>query len=439
MKVSVIIRTYNEEAWIGLCLEAIRNQNTTNEIEVVLVDNNSTDKTVEKSRSLWEGLVEVQLDSYKPGLALNKGIEASSGEVVVCLSSHCVPVSNNWLEELVDPLARPKVAAVYGRQVPLKNSSDLDKRDLWITFGLDSKDQHKDPFFHNANSAFLKSTWEERKFDENLTNLEDRVWGKSLIDEELIIHYTPGAEVFHHHGIHQSGDVRRAKGVVSVMQDLHDGDLEYTGDRELLNDVRCLLLVPISPRYDSLDITRFKKNQEIFSELAKKWDVLVLSSSKEQDQMLLEMGFKTLFFRSYESNEDVPPLVDDVRKAINIIEKDHQWFDYVGVIDVHLYDPDVDLIEKMLGKIWESRSDSIVAVDQQERYSLIDAEAKLLEGKKVLLNPGNWGGASSWSKDIVYTANPSRFFISKPNVFRSNKLLGDEVSLYIDEDTLGEL
>ena len=46
--VSIIIRTKNEERWITSCLRSVFQQTYTN-IEVILVDNHSTDMTVKKS------------------------------------------------------------------------------------------------------------------------------------------------------------------------------------------------------------------------------------------------------------------------------------------------------------------------------------------------------------------------------------------------------
>lgn len=216
--VSVIVRTKNEERWIEPCLRMVYGQTHRN-VEVVLVDNRSTDRTVERAREHPVTLVEV--DEFLPGRALNDGIRASKGEIVVCLSAHCIPVDDRWLEALIAPLGDPTVAGAYGRQEPLPFSSDHDKRDLLTVFGLDAKVQVRDPFFHNANSALRRETWERFPFDERVGNLEDRVWGQAVVSAGLKIAYTPDASVYHWHGIHQGGDERRARGVVRVLESIH--------------------------------------------------------------------------------------------------------------------------------------------------------------------------------------------------------------------------
>ena len=47
--ISIIIRTKNEERWIGLCIERIKKQSYKN-YEIILVDSFSEDKTVEKAK-----------------------------------------------------------------------------------------------------------------------------------------------------------------------------------------------------------------------------------------------------------------------------------------------------------------------------------------------------------------------------------------------------
>ena len=147
MKVSIIIRSKNEEKWIGLCLSMIFQQ-TYNDFEVILVDNDSTDKTVKKAKQWPIKLIKIK--KFLPGDAINKGIEASSGEIIVCLSAHCIPKNRFWLSTLIKPLKNKKIAGVYGKQIPLSSSSALNKRDLYIVFGDDKKVQKKDTFFHNS-------------------------------------------------------------------------------------------------------------------------------------------------------------------------------------------------------------------------------------------------------------------------------------------------
>ena len=86
-KASIIIRTKNEEKWISICLNAIFKQDYKN-FEVIIVDNCSTDKTVEKAKE-WNVKV-VTLKEFKPGNAINYGIENSSGDYLICLSAHCL-------------------------------------------------------------------------------------------------------------------------------------------------------------------------------------------------------------------------------------------------------------------------------------------------------------------------------------------------------------
>jgi len=169
--ISIIIRTRNEEHWIGLCLKKIKIQTFKN-YEVIIVDNKSNDSTIEKAKSIMPKLITCNIDEFKPGKALNLGIEKSNGEYIVCLSAHCVPTDENWLVNLYNEIKSNEMAAgVYGRQIPTDQSHDIDKRDMYLVFGLDKKVQHKDPFFHNANSIIKKSIWKKFPFDNKEINI----------------------------------------------------------------------------------------------------------------------------------------------------------------------------------------------------------------------------------------------------------------------------
>lgn len=241
-KISIILRTKNEERWITFCLNMIYQQTHTN-IEVILVDNMSKDKTVELAQKHPVKLV--RINKYMPGQALNTGINASTGEYIVCISAHCVPKDKHWLKSLLKNFSSDQIAGVYGRQEPLSYTSDADKRDLLIAFGLDKKIQKNDPFFHNANSMIRRDLWESVPFDDDATNIEDRIWGKEMIDRGYKLIYEPTASVYHYHGIHQGGNKTRTRGVMKIIENLDDMIIDSLPESMKPSNLNVVALLPI--------------------------------------------------------------------------------------------------------------------------------------------------------------------------------------------------
>ncbi|MDB4017220.1 glycosyltransferase [Amylibacter sp.] len=219
---SIIIRTKNEEQWLKATLTAVRSQSYKN-IEIILVDNKSVDKTVETARRMGVTKI-ISLKHYNPSKALNMGVEIASGEICVFLSAHCVPVNDEWLAELCYPILAGEVRCAYGRQIPTSRSNADNARDLLITFGKERVVQESDFKFHNANSAIETKFIEKIPFDETLTNIEDWHWASNIINLGHSIAYVPTALVFHHHGLHQHTDATesfRAKPVAKLLLDAY--------------------------------------------------------------------------------------------------------------------------------------------------------------------------------------------------------------------------
>jgi rhamnosyltransferase len=243
-EVSIIIRTKNEERWIGHCLAMVFKQDF-KDFEVILVDNASADHTVEVAKRYPLARV-ITIDKFRPGHALNEGIRASQGRFIVCLSAHCVPRGGDWLSTLLANFANdPLLAGVYGRQLPVSFTDSLDKRDLLIVFGQDRRVQVKDYFFHNANSMLRRDVWDRFPFDEEVTNIEDRVWGKAVTSAGLHIIYDPEAAVYHHHGLHQGNTPARAKGVVSIIEKVDEDAVNELPDSLKPEHANIVAVVPV--------------------------------------------------------------------------------------------------------------------------------------------------------------------------------------------------
>jgi rhamnosyltransferase len=216
-KVSVVTRSKNESKELRILAAVLKRQSITPS-EVIVVDNNSEDDSRKVAAEL--GFSVISTESYFPGNALNLGIEQTTGEFVVLVSSHCIPASSRWLENLIEPLlADESVVGVYGRQLPSEGSTPNDSRDLYSVFGSESKLQTVEIFFHNANSAIRKSVWNEIQFSNTATNIEDRIWAKEVLSRGHKIFYSSKATVFHPHGINHNGNESRARSVVKVMMD----------------------------------------------------------------------------------------------------------------------------------------------------------------------------------------------------------------------------
>jgi glycosyltransferase involved in cell wall biosynthesis len=221
--ISVIVRTKNEQKWIGRCLAAIARQAFA-EYEVILVDNASTDKTLEIVRPFDVRVVSISDEDFTFGRSLNVGIQAAKGDFIAMVSGHCIPATDLWLYRLWRAFQLdPTVAGVYGKQEPLPDTNSLDKRDLLTVFGLERRVQEKGYFFHNANSMIRRSVWETIPFDEEIAGVEDRDWARRVLDGGHKIIYEPYAAVYHHHGINHGGDRSRADRVVRVIELIHNG------------------------------------------------------------------------------------------------------------------------------------------------------------------------------------------------------------------------
>ena len=112
MKISIITATFNSGATVAQTLQSVQRQEYDNK-EHIIVDGLSTDKTLE----IVTGFAHVaKLIREKDGGiydAMNKGILASTGEIVGILNSDDVYANNKVLAKVKSTFEDPKVEACY--------------------------------------------------------------------------------------------------------------------------------------------------------------------------------------------------------------------------------------------------------------------------------------------------------------------------------------
>lgn len=226
--VSVVIRTLNEERYLDELLNEIQNQDSSIlEIEVVVVDSGSSDKTLDIARKYNSRITHIAKEDFTFGRSLNVGCEFASGDYLVFISGHCIPCNKNWIENLVKPIHEKLADYTYGRQVA-RDTTKFSENELFKKyFPLESRIPQEGFFCNNANSALRRSTWETHKFDESLTGLEDMFLAKEIVKKNKKIGYVAEAPVFHIHDEPWSKVKiryeREAIALQEIMPELHFG------------------------------------------------------------------------------------------------------------------------------------------------------------------------------------------------------------------------
>ena len=125
-RVSVVIPNRNTRQWLPGCLDGLRTQ-TFQDFEVLLVDNRSTDDSIDFARKHYP---EVRiLTAAKQGFAptVNVGIAAAQSEYVVLLNVDTQP-RPTWLTALVSAMdaAPPEVGGIASKMLQLSDPTRID-------------------------------------------------------------------------------------------------------------------------------------------------------------------------------------------------------------------------------------------------------------------------------------------------------------------------
>jgi rhamnosyltransferase len=197
-KGSIIIRCYNEERHIGRLLEGILCQ-TIQDVEIIAVDSGSTDGTLNILASYPVKVLTIRPEDFSFGRSLNMGCEEACGEFIVAASAHVYPVTRIWLEQLLAPFDDPRVALSYGKQIG-NEITKYSEHQVFAKWFPDQSNFNQDyPFCNNANAAVRRHVWEQIRYDEQLTGLEDIDWAQRAMSLGYKIAYTADAAIVHVH------------------------------------------------------------------------------------------------------------------------------------------------------------------------------------------------------------------------------------------------
>jgi glycosyltransferase involved in cell wall biosynthesis len=181
MRVSFVIPALNEERHLPACLRSVAalDRPPGVEVEVIVVDNKSTDRTPELARAA--GAEVLTVDPGRVSRARNAGTQASAGDLLGFIDADC-ELSPDWLTRCVGHLANPKVLAVGTRMAPPAPGAPwVETTWFALAHGQPASDVERVEWLASFNLLVRREAFEAvGGFDEALITCEDSDLGYKL-------------------------------------------------------------------------------------------------------------------------------------------------------------------------------------------------------------------------------------------------------------------
>lgn len=209
MKISLIIPTRNAEKYMDKLLNKLISQ-TVNIHEIIVIDTESKDKTIEIcSRFEKVKLIQIKQSEFDHGSTRNRAAKESTGDFIVFLTQDAIPENEYFIENILKPFDDPQVGGVYGRQIARPDATPLERFAREFNYpDYDIVKSKKDIerlgikafFFTDVCSAFRRSDFDSvGGFPENVILSEDMIIASKLLLNDKLIVYASGASVIHSH------------------------------------------------------------------------------------------------------------------------------------------------------------------------------------------------------------------------------------------------
>lgn len=177
--ISIVIPGYNEEKTISLTLDSISKQQTKIPYEVIFVNNNCTDNTVNIVKSYSKKINNLHIVNEKVqsiGAARNAGFNAAKSKLILSTDSDTISPTN-WVSSIYSKFWKDeKIGALNGTYIFLSKSKlfNLVTRYLLIFSDLAHKLFTGSYAFRGSNFAIKKTIWDKAgKFNPTISALED--------------------------------------------------------------------------------------------------------------------------------------------------------------------------------------------------------------------------------------------------------------------------
>lgn len=122
---SIVIVNYNGHKWLKLCIPSLI-KTEYSEFEIIIVDNGSTDESIEYLKNSWESYIKIVQLRENSGFAegCNIGIRQAKGDIIALINND-MEVDKDWLKAAVQALLSNRTVAAV--QPKIMQHEDKEK------------------------------------------------------------------------------------------------------------------------------------------------------------------------------------------------------------------------------------------------------------------------------------------------------------------------
>jgi len=197
-KLSIVFPTFDSKKEIPRLLESIERLGLDKKAEIIAVDAESKDGTVEiLKKHKYVKIVKLPRSASK-GKARTKGIEASSGNIIANIDSD-VEILEGWYEAIMETMEHADIVAGYS---PHPKRGAVPRVSILI--------DGQDITYPGCNIAHKKEVFEKVGYVKDTELAEDCDFNYRCIKAGYIIQYNPKMKIFHHHTTTKIGFIKQA-------------------------------------------------------------------------------------------------------------------------------------------------------------------------------------------------------------------------------------
>ncbi len=199
---SVVIPCKNAEDYIIKCIESLLQQKNLQSLEIIVVDNGSTDGTLKILEGYGSKIILLRLPDAHISEVRNYGVTRARGKCLAFIDAD-VEVDKHWLENLRKFLAKKEENNIIKERIVTGSTCLIPTNASWlekIWFGqLQSRDRYDQVYINSGHLIINKKLFEKiGGFDTSFETGEDEKLCLDARKQGAIIHPHPILKAIHH-------------------------------------------------------------------------------------------------------------------------------------------------------------------------------------------------------------------------------------------------